>query len=174
MLKEKDLQELRPDVRYKNGKDITLNTIQGALANAAQPLEIPIAFRLDQVKSGLLSSSAEDCLVVYHPEHQKDYFSIAIRVKYQGSYAFISTSTFGMSKRMKSEALRKELNNAAKEGIKYRGYNPLQSAAAGASMLGAGAMGIRHLIKGKSDKEQLEIEQQWYAIVNDLLDDIIS
>lgn len=173
MIREKELQELRPQTKYKDGLEITLQSIQSALQSAAQQNNIPLAFGFDQVKSGLLGG-AEDCLVLYHPEHPKDYFSIAIRIKYQGKYAFVSVDTFGISKLMKAEVVRKQLNATAKEGLNYHGYNPLQSAVKGASIVGAGVVGIRHLVKGKSDKENMEIEQQWYSIICDILDEVIS
>ncbi len=173
MIKEKDLQELRPQIRYKDGQSITLQNIQGALQRGAETAGVPIAFQMDQVRSGLLGGS-EDCLVVYHPEHPKDYFSVAVRIKRQGNYAFVSADSFGTSKLMKAEAVRKQLNETAKAGVNYRGYNPLENAAAGAAIIGAGVAGVRHLIKGKSDKEKMEQEQQWYTIICDILDEVIS
>ncbi|MEI3362386.1 MAG: hypothetical protein V8R75_07345 [Oscillospiraceae bacterium] len=43
-----------------------------------------------------------------------------------------------------------------------------------AAIVGAGIAGVRHLIKGKSDKEKMEAEQQWYTIICDMLDTVIS
>ena len=173
VIKGKELQEFRPQIRYQDGQDITLQAIQSLLQGEAQQAGIPIAFRLDQVRGGLFGG-AEDCLVLYHPEHQKDYFSVAVRIKRQGNYAFVSAESFGTSKLIKAEAVRKQFNAAAKEGSHYRGYNPLENAAAGAAIVGAGIAGVRHLIKGKSDKEKMEAEQQWYTIICDMLDTVIS
>ena len=99
---------------------------------------------------------------------------MAVRIKRQGNYAFVSAESFGTSKLIKAEAVRKQFNAAAKEGSHYRGYNPLENAAAGAAIVGAGIAGVRHLIKGKSDKEKMEAEQQWYTIICDMLDTVIS
>ena len=173
VIKEKELQEFRPQIRYQDGQDITLQAIQSLLQGEAQQAGIPIAFRLDQVR-GDLFGRAEDCLVLYHPEHQKDYFSVAVCIKRQGNYAFVSAESFGTSKLIKAEAVRKQFNAAAKEGIHDRGYNPLENAAAGAAIVGAGIAGVRHLIKGNSDKEKMEAEQQWYTIICDMLDTVIS
>lgn len=64
--------------------------------------DIPVAFASDQVKSGgLFNSSVEDCIVMYHPEHERDYFKFCIRVRKQGIYAFVSINDFGQSKQMK-------------------------------------------------------------------------
>ena len=73
VIKEKELQEFRPQIRYQDGQDITLQAIQSLLQGEAQQAGIPIAFRLDQVRGGLFGG-AEDCLVLYHPEHQKTIF----------------------------------------------------------------------------------------------------
>lgn len=175
MLKEKELQEMRPTVQYKDGQNITLQSIRSALKNYLDSGNIAVAFDTEQIKrGGVLGGHTEDCLVVYHPEHRKDYFSFAVTVKNQGTYAFVSVSSFGVSKLMNLEAARKQVNAAAKEGANYRGYNPLQNAAAGASFIAAGIMGVRHLAKGKSDKENMEIEQQWYSIICSAFDEIFK
>lgn len=174
MIQEKDLQELRPQAKYENGKNITLHTIQAAASKAAQERDIPVAFYTDQVKSGGFGGSVENCLILYHPDHPKDYFSISVRIKYQEDYAFISMDTLGVSKLMKAEAIRKQINATAKEGINYRGYNLIERAAGGAAIVGAGIVGVRHLVKGKSDKEKLEVEQEWYSIVCNLLNEIFA
>ncbi len=178
MIKAQELQELRPQVCCEDGQDITLQTIQSKLNEAAQENEIPIAFRYDQVRSGLLGGGQE-CLVIYHPEHLKDYFSIAVQVKRQGKVALISIDSFGTSKLMKAEAVRKQILSAAKvgwdrAGDAHKDYNVLNDAASSAAFMGAAAVGIRHLVKGKSDKEKMEHEQQWYTIICNLLDRIFS
>ena len=81
MIKDKDLREFRPTVRYQGGQEITLKTVKEAIADCAAKFGIPVAFSSDQVKSGgLLNSSIEDCIVMYHPEHERDYFKFCIRV----------------------------------------------------------------------------------------------
>lgn len=160
-------------MHYKDGESVTLQAIQDKLNETAQQYNIPIAFRSEQISSGLFGGG-ENCLVVYHPEHLRDYYSIAVRVKYQGSVAFVSIDSFGVSKLTNMEAIRKQFNAAAKEGINYHGYNPLEHAVAGASLVAAGIIGARHLVKGKSDKEKMEAEQQWYTIICDIFDEILQ
>lgn len=172
MIKEKELCELRPQVKYQNGQGITLDAVRSTLSVAAQQSEIPIAFSMDQVKTGGLLGSAEECLVISHPDHQKDYFSIVVRVKHQGTFAFVNTDSYGVSKLMKSEAIRQQINASAKESFNRVGtndYSVINAAASGASFVAAGVEGVRHLIKGKSDKEKMEAEKQWYAIICDFL-----
>ena len=177
MIQEKELQEMRPTVQYKNGQHITLHSIQDALQRCLNNGNIPVAFEIEQIKRGGVLGHTEECLAIYHPEHRKDYFSFAVSVKYQNTYAFVSVNGFGVSKLMNLEAARKQFNISAKEGFNYishRGYNPLQNAAAGASFIAAGVMGVRHLAKGRSDKEKMEVEQQWYSIICSAFDEIFQ
>lgn len=80
MIKEKELREMRPQIRYKDGLEVTLQSVQEALLEAAGQVGLPVAFYTDQVKyGGMIGGSTEDCIVLYHPEHQKDYFKVCIR-----------------------------------------------------------------------------------------------
>lgn len=82
MIKDTELREFRPTVRYQGGEGITLQTVQEAIADCAEKFGIPVAFASDQVKSGgLFNSSVEDCIVMYHPEHERDYFKFCIRLE---------------------------------------------------------------------------------------------
>jgi len=174
MIQEKELQEMRPSVQYKNGQNITLQSIRNALQNCLGSSNIPASFDTEQIKRGGILGHTEECLVIYHPEHRKDYFSFAVSIKHQGTDAVASVNCFGTSKLMNMEAARKQFFTAAKEGLNYRGYNPLKSAAAGASFIAAGVMGVRHLAKGQSDREKMETEQQWYAVICDAFDKIFK
>lgn len=137
MIKEKDLREMRPQVRYKDGQSITLQTVQNAIRDCAQANGIPVAFKADQIKyGGLIGGSVVDCIVLYHPEHEKDYFNLAIQVKHQGNYAFISVNDFGTSKLLGNEGSHEFLMDTLKHG-------------SGSEKVGAlvGA-GIRRMVKG--------------------------
>lgn len=86
----------------------------------------------------------------------------------------VSAESFGTSKLIKAEAVRKQFNAAAKEGIHYRDIIPWKTLPQARQLWGRGIAGVRHLIKGKSDKEKMEAEQQWYTIICDMLDTVIS
>lgn len=160
MIKGDDLREFRPVVRYKDGNGITLQTVQDALADCAKGMGIPVAFYSDQVKSGgLFNKSIEDCIVMYHPEHQYDYFKFCIRVQHQGAYAFVSANDFGTSKQMK-KAGQAEAYKADRKG-KSMSYKV-------GSLIGQGITSI-----GRS-KSKLEEEQNYYACVMDMFDEIVS
>lgn len=160
MIKADTLREFRPSVRYKDGNGITLQTVQVAIKDCAQGMGIPVAFYSDQVKSGgLFNSSVEDCIVMYHPEHQSDYFKFCIRVARQGAYAFVSVNDFGQSKQM-AKADRAELAKQDRRG-KSMSYKV-------GSLIGQGIANI-----GKS-KQKLEEEQMYYQCVFDIFDEIIA
>lgn len=160
MIKADELREFRPQVRYQNGEGITLSTVQEAIKDCAMKMGIPVAFRGDQVKSGgLFNSSVEDCVVMYHPEHERDYFKFCIRVKRQGVYAFVMVNDFGQSKQMN------KANTA--EFMKQDRKGQSMSYKVG-SMIG---QGLRTL--GKSS-QKLEEEKMYYQCVLDIFDEIVS
>lgn len=166
MIKADDLREFRPQVRYQNGESITLTTVQDAIKDCAMRMGIPVAFTSDQVKSGgLFNSNIDDCLVMYHPEHERDYFRFCIRIRRQGSYAFVDIHEFGTSKQM-NKAYRSEL---AKESVK--GYFKAGNEYDTGKMIGQAIGGALGSI-GKS-KAKLEEEQMYYQCVFDIFDEIV-
>lgn len=160
MIKVDELREFRPQVRYQNGEGITLMTVQEAIKDCAMKLGIPVAFRGDQVKSGgLFNSSVEDCLVMYHPEHERDYFKFCIRVKRQGVYAFVSINDFGQSSQM-NKASRAEFGAADRKG-KSMSYKITSLATQSVMNIG-------------KNPQKLEEEQMYYQCVSDIFDEIVS
>lgn len=160
MIKADELREFRPTVRYQNGEGITLSTVQDAIKDCAMKMGIPVAFSNDQVKSGgLFNSSVEDCIVLYHPEHEKDYFRFCIRVKRQGVYAFVSVNDFGKSKQMNKAAYAESYKADRKgQSMSYKM----------GSMIGQGVMTL-----GRS-KAKLEEEEMYYQCIFDIFDEIVS
>lgn len=159
MIKADELREFRPTVSYQNGAGITLKTVQDAIKERAMQIGIPVAFTRDQVKSGgLFNSSVEDCIVMYHPEHERDYFRFCIRVRRQGSYAFVSVNDFGKSSQITKDD-RAEFAKADRRG-KSMSYKI-------GSMIGQSIANI-----GKS-KQKLEEEQMYYQCIFDIFDEIV-
>lgn len=154
MLKSEQLREFRPTFRYTNGAGITLAIIQDALKDVAQRNGIPLAFRQDQVKSGgLFNKTLEDCLVLYHPEHQKDYYNICIRIQMQGNTTFVVVNDFGSSKN--------EVKAGAAAGAIEGGNLGFVGSAIAKGLLGP-------------KKNKVEAEQNYYACIVDILDEVIS
>ena len=170
MIKEKELSEVRPQIRIKDGAAIDLQQVQEAIQKNADKNGVPIAFRNDQVKfGGLIGGAVLDCLAVHHPEHEKDYSKLAIIVKHQGNYAFVSTFGFGESRLMGNQASHDYMVSAVKKG--WKSNDDMDFAKAAGAVLGAG---VRRVIKGGRDNQKLEEEQNWYAMVSDILDEIFS
>lgn len=160
MIKADSLREFRPTVRYRDGAGITLQTVQEAIKSCAQGMGIPVAFYADQVKSGgLFNSTVDDCIVMYHPEHQNDYFKFCIRVNRQGTYAFVAVNDFGQSKQM-NKANTAEFMRQDRRG-KQMSYKV-------GSLIG---QGLRTL---GSSKQKLEEEQNYYQCIFDIFDEIVS
>lgn len=160
MIKADELREFRPQVRYTEGEDITLQAVQDAIGDCAAKMGIPVAFRREQVKSGgVFNLSVEDCIVMYHPEHERDYFKFCIRVKHQGTYAFVLVNDFGQSSQV-NKAGYAEAYKADRAG-KQMSYKI-------GSLIGQGLTTI-----GKS-KIKLEEEQMYYQCIMDIFDEIVS
>lgn len=158
MIKSGILEEFRPRVSFKNGDGVTLENIQAAYTDCANQMGIPVAFYRDQVTSGgLFNSSVQDCLVLYHPDHMKDYFKFCIRISYQGIAAFVSVDVFGESKQI-NKAARDEFAREDRKG-KSMSYKL-------GSMIGAGLANI-----GKN-KQKLEDEQNYYRCIDALFEEI--
>lgn len=154
MIKADELREFRPQVCYQNGNGITLNTVQTAIKDCAMQMDIPVEFKSDQVKAGgLFNSTVEDCIVMYHPEHENDYFKFCIRVKRQGNYVFVMVNDFGQSKQIK-KANRDEI---------LKGYSTPYRVV---STIGKGLLG--------RNSQKLEKENMYYQCIFDIFDQIVS
>lgn len=167
MIKEKELSQVK-SIRYPNGQNMDFRLLQSALGEQARAYGIEMAFYIDEIKyGGMLSSNSEQCLVVHHPSHIKDYFKFAITIKYQGTYAFITVYSFG-------ESVQKDnnyLHNHMKGNLKSAWNSDIGLAGVAGTLLGTG---IRRITKGGANKQKLEEEKQWYAIVKDIFKDVLN
>lgn len=134
---------------------VTLDQIQEALGAAAQEANLPLGFSADTVTSGgLFNKVTEPCLVLFHPDHQNDYFRIAIRAAQEAGHTFVMSNIFATSKQIK-----KELGAAASKEDR-RGKSMSYKAG---SLLVSGVMNM-----GRS-KQKLEAEQRYYALLEELI-----
>lgn len=162
MIKEKELTEFRQPLKYKDAKDVTLTQIQSLLQEEADANGISVAFWEDEIKYGGLFGDTEPCLVLCHPEHEKDYFKFCIKLKHQGNYAFISVFEFGQSTQMGNAGSKEYLKEAFSRGDGWE---------IGGALIGTA---IRRLTKGGSNKKKLEEEEMWYSTISDIFDAVIS
>lgn len=168
MIKEKELRDFRPDFQYKNGREITLNLVREKLEIAMNNASAPVAFEKDQIKTGgIFNSNSVDCLVMYHPEHTKDYFKFCIYIIYDGNDAVVCTREYGQSKQM-DKAYRSEI---AKKGVKDYFRLDAEDYSAIGNAIGSAIGGALGSI-GKS-KKKLEAEKMYYSLVYEVLDEVI-
>lgn len=168
MIKEKDLRDFRPDYEYKNGREITLEFVKEKLSVAMENAGAPIAFERDQIKiGGIFNSGTVDCLVMYHPEHVKDYFNFCIYIIYEGNDAVVCVREYGQSKQM-DKAYRSEI---AKKGVKDYFRADAEDYSAIGNAIGSAIGGALGSI-GKS-KKKLEAEKMYYGLVHEILDEVI-
>ena len=146
---EKDLSmDWVTPVRFPNGNDVNLVAVRELIQDQCDQHGIPVAFRDDQLKvGGLFSKQLEDVLYMYNPQ-QQGYLKFLIRVQHMGTYAFMHVYNMGGSKN-------------------YRDSN----VAAAGGVLGT-ATKLKGILTGGSAK--LNAEEQYYAILKDCLENIIS
>lgn len=148
---------------------MTLEAVQQVLASYASRAGISLSFRREQIKSGgLFNSRMEDCVIVYHPDHMKDYFSFCIKITRQDDFIIVFVKEMGQSKQM-DKAYRSELT---KQGVKcyiHAGVEDYETMGKSRGTAIGGALGSI----GKS-KKKLEEEKAYYQIVYSAFDEIIS
>lgn len=154
------MAEFRDPAYLDDEEGTTLDIEQQIIEKEANEMGIPVAFSRDRIKSGgLFNKVVDDCLVIYNPEHKKDYFHFCVYLSRQGKRTYIYTKLFGKSKQMdkfdRAEAARQD--RQGKELAYQLG-----------SAVGSG---LRNL--GRS-KRKLQDEQQYYAILGDVFDKAFS
>lgn len=142
MLKEKQLND---DVnKFKTSAISTQQEAKAKIERICNDNGIPVQIEYDTLKVGGFFNSRElDCLVISHPEHQRDYYKIVVVL---GGFEVILAST-GTSKQMKKQAIA----DANKEWRKGRSMSEKVG-----NVIGSAIWMI-----GKS-KSKLEMEQDYY------------
>ena len=98
MLKEKDLTP-KGTITVREGETVQLAWIKEAIQEEAANRQFPLSITDNQLKTGgLIGGSVDDCIVMSHPEHQRDYYKYALTVRRQGTMALIALYLFGNSK----------------------------------------------------------------------------
>ena len=143
---EKDLTTdwINP-VRFPNGNDVNLRTVRELIQEQCDKHGIPVAFNEGQLKTGsLFNKQMEDILNMYNPE-QRDYLHFVIRVQHMGSYAFLHVYNMGGSKNYGT-------SNAA----------------------GAGSTWAKLKMGLGGGQAKLNVEENYYAILKDCLENILD
>lgn len=158
MIRADDLQEFRPQIRYENAENLNLGLIQNAIRRYAENLGISVAFRDDQVKSGnIFSRTIDDCVVMYHPDHERDYFKFCIRARRQGIYTYVIVNVCGQSTQMRKQ----NAIDYAREDREGKSYQ-------------IGSFIGQTLLSVGKNRQKLEDEIRYYQVVTEIFDEVIS
>ena len=174
MIKEKELEKLRNTIRYPQGEGITLQYIQNRLKAKADEYQLDVDFYYDQITSGLVGTvvnkvaggKMQDCIVLFHPSHKKDYTKIVFAVGHQGTMAFVETYAYGMSKNFSKMNRRSAAGKDLKETI----FNPDANASAKAM----GRLVVNGFMSLGGSKAKLQQEEYWYGGVMEIINEAIS
>lgn len=164
VFKRKDVEEMRDTVYFKEGDEITFESVQDALAAQAGEARLPMAFRMDQIKEGALIGDTTPCLVVFHPAHPVDYYNMLVTIGRQGAYALVSVYAAGKSKQM-GRFSRAALGKSVMEDV-------LAGKASGVD-LAVGVIGGLSGAFGKNKSKHQE-EQFYYQLCMELFDQVLS
>ncbi len=160
MIKIDELSKFLPTYKYTGGENVTFQVLIDNIKEEAQKYAVPVEFYNDQVKSGgIFNREIEECIVVYHPEHKKDYYNFCVRIKRVGSIVQIQTDVFGSSVQMdKFARAEKAFEDRQGKSVSYKI----------GSMVGSG---LRNMGK---NKQKLEEEELYYDTLRYVLSEALG
>lgn len=162
MVREKDLIHIR-QIRFRDGDGVTFEHLENEFLEAAASFAIPAALGRDQIQSGgMLAKTVIDCMTLYHPEHAKDYNYYLFTITRQGTYAFVDVWSGGSSSIGAAQFAKQNLLNMGN----LDAYS--QGTVVGSLIRGAIGGGLF------AGKRKQEAENNWYTMVNDIIEDILS
>ena len=133
---------------------VSVREFEKPLREKAEEYGIPLRVTYDQIKSGgLLNSATTDCICLFQPNHERDYFKFIIYVESTGNLSDVRFGYTGTSQ-------------ASKDLAMYE-YNKKKG-----SLSGMAFNSIKNVVKGSAQKEK--DENQYYSIINDILNETIE
>ena len=152
--KLEEMAQFKPQLRFMNGSHITYDSLANVLKEGADAFGIPMAYYMDEVKSGgLLKKRTEDCLVIYNPEHKNDYYNFCIKLSKMGNVAFLDTYIFGSSRLASSRAAGKSITG--EDGSDGLGFFK-------------GVLG--KVVHGGYSQADADMEDNYYTLISDIFD----
>lgn len=175
-MNEKNIIDNIANLRIQDGSSITFDSIKKMVSELAVTRLIPIEFKNDEITSGLLGSNIEHCLVIYHPQHESNYFYYTVRLSYQGTYAFVRIDIAGYSVNHQNQYAKQDAKTIAGDIFKGR-----RSAAENVGQVAGHAigsllrMGKNLIVNSQSgSKSTIEEENQWYTMMEDLFNELFA
>ena len=91
---------------YSTSRDKTsLTDIIECFETSSKKAGLPVLLKKEKINAGVLwNKTLDECLVVIHPTHQDDYFSIVLKISRQGNYDFHRIYLKGKSVLFKSSS----------------------------------------------------------------------
>lgn len=83
------------EFRIKNGSDISYEVIADLIRKKASYYGISVSFKNEQITSDAISGLLglkKNCVVLFHPQNEKNYLRYVIQLNHQGTYAFINVN----------------------------------------------------------------------------------
>ena len=173
-ISQRELAEFLPPIRFLDGS-VDFNAVATALMQAAEQYDAPCAIRDGEIVAGAFSSNGTPCLVLYHPEHEFDYFNFCILRSQQGNTCVFEVYTCGSSRQIKKHDFQNNtrvFDGAASQGMALgvmRGGSVGAGYAIGSALGGIVRGGVKTVAKGINaltmDSEALAAEKAWYELV---------
>ena len=111
-----------------------------------------------------MTKTVADCLTLYHPDHTKDYNYYLFTISRQGKYAFVEVWSGGSSTIAAAQFAKKNLLDMGMGNLDAFGKGQV----VGSLIRGVTGGGF---FASKSKQRE---EENWYTIVNDILNDVFG
>ena len=86
MIKSSDLSPIEEVSNLRVKGQLSLEDFKNSFDKKAKELQIPVTFKFDQISSGCLGMTKQDCLTAFHPEHEKAWGKVSISLTNQGVF----------------------------------------------------------------------------------------
>jgi len=117
MIKSSALKKVRLYTFCKDSTDINQQSLHATLERKALENQVPVVIDNEQIKfGGAISPNVVDCLVLYHPEHPKDFFRHVISLNQQEDEVHVSVNYYGRSKQTGKDAWVEEAKGSLRKG----------------------------------------------------------
>lgn len=125
MIKRKELTVFHMYSTSKNKSSLT--DIMECLETESQKTSIPILMKQEKIKAGVLwNKTLDDCLLIIHPKHQDDYFSMVLQISRQGNYDFHRIYFRGKSNLFESSSRLESYISLRNMIVEYKPMNPIE------------------------------------------------
>lgn len=167
MIKYKELESYIDEWRYysdENNPRLDLEYCKTKIIEKAKEFDLPCKIDEEQIKlGGLFNKEIEECLVISHPNHQKDYVKFCFRLKNQGSVQLLTIDTLGESKQLKKYYISED-NKRFREAIRESDLSLGQKL--GAQLSNLTVSSLRTLGKNQS---KIDAELQYCEFLTEIL-----